>query len=1237
MKLNEDGSPKLDRFGKEISNYNQEVRPMICDCPFTYFVMGRNLTFLTSAFQHIFSASKIFTGLNRSLRRGNYNDLDWSTTSYLDPLIQKSVAEKDWFPKIGMDNSYIGDKYPLCSDLPSQHFLKAGAKYVALGGNNLGRYHYEPSGNYLVDEVQKLQLDHESSLFEKLCDQKESFQFPTSSLAQGTGLAEFNGSIGAPKCSGKVASCSSDNLLLGRYTFEPNSSSTSTNTIDACVDGNAEPLRDGDDPNDPTLIFESVEQIIVTAVSGSNIRGGSWVNIEAEVKAFATNDRVDYYYASDAANPVWQFITTAAPTAGRQVVALPRPGREKITFQLPNCDAEDHCDVAFRVALRSSRQVNTNNNSWRSAAQSNDGQHKPSNLCAKDPYDDTDDLVVQILPSPTPQDMCNLQSTVILDQDLSHCDQSGNLFKECHVDTIRVLELMPGVFYEYVRPPCVHMPFIDGSQSRKVFAAWEMATAMCADKRVPSASSTCCGGYSDRHPNHATWADMLSEYRNERLTFEGNIARCEDWGRTVCSDPARIGPFSQWRGHCLHHMSCKDVTNGGHGTHLDQVYYHWTDRSCEIKVKVDIEGMIAVVHKPDETGNPRYNSNPPFPSPVLPLVDFDSTVSFFSVHWDETGVAAGKLAYPHVTDNECNGGEIHDEYCLCGTTVQEEIVFSSLPAKTQVLDELHIGAFAPDTSYQLIDSSEDVEVYSKVASYDLDTIIKVSNDYNGQPLYLKNMKSVVNVCDGAFKFRNAPTFYNLANADLVSAYQEMEAYLEAVINHDSAPPFTCTALLKHFGFSNPSADHVFQCSQAFKNGKFVFSDPENQGDDIEFGSGDRSDMHAILAAIVLSPESYSPSVVIDPANGGVQDPFEKLVHVMRSMKLNRSLHHRRTDGLMPNVVANIGSGCHGLPSQFSFYSPDFIPPKNLLEAGLTSPPGQLATLNRIVGLSNALYSLVRFGFSGCGGGIGPRWSRNIYSACGNNSDGLHTNTVAYLSYSQDDSNDAVDELALLLTSGRLSAENRQIIKSQFDLSYAASGMNEALQVAAVLIMSTPEFHTWNTIVTNNSSRSPTPTHPRNAGVTYKAIVHVNLSGGMDSMSMLAPHPDGCQSLYDEYKWRRGDDNYVDEGSMMKIDATSSDQPCTHFGVHSSLNHLADIYEEGDAVFFANIGHLQKPVNRYNFLAETDAQLFGHGSMQSEMVTVDGKSIHLSCYVMLFLWCLRQYLTQQLIILYLFTH
>lgn len=73
IKLNEDGTPVLDSFGEPVANYEQK---------------------------HIFSAAKIWTSFKESFRRGNYEDLDFSINSYIDPLQINDVSERDWFPKV---------------------------------------------------------------------------------------------------------------------------------------------------------------------------------------------------------------------------------------------------------------------------------------------------------------------------------------------------------------------------------------------------------------------------------------------------------------------------------------------------------------------------------------------------------------------------------------------------------------------------------------------------------------------------------------------------------------------------------------------------------------------------------------------------------------------------------------------------------------------------------------------------------------------------------------------------------------------------------------------------------------------------------------------------------------------------------------------------------------------------------------------------------------------------------
>jgi uncharacterized protein (DUF1800 family) len=73
VKLNEDGSEVMDDFGKPIANYEQK---------------------------HIFSAAKVWTSFKESFRRSNYEDLDHTTGSYLDPLQINQISERDWFPKV---------------------------------------------------------------------------------------------------------------------------------------------------------------------------------------------------------------------------------------------------------------------------------------------------------------------------------------------------------------------------------------------------------------------------------------------------------------------------------------------------------------------------------------------------------------------------------------------------------------------------------------------------------------------------------------------------------------------------------------------------------------------------------------------------------------------------------------------------------------------------------------------------------------------------------------------------------------------------------------------------------------------------------------------------------------------------------------------------------------------------------------------------------------------------------
>ena len=127
--------------------------------------------------------------------------------------------------------------------------------------------------------------------------------------------------------------------------------------------------------------------------------------------------------------------------------------------------------------LRSSRDPNEPS---KSSARIADGIHKPDSVCATSPFDDVDDLVFDVLPSPRPKNICSFDSIVQIDSNLE-CHG-----RECVVSTLRIVEVThgelsweslgalsqshlthtysfvtAGVFYEYLHPPCVNLPFFN--------------------------------------------------------------------------------------------------------------------------------------------------------------------------------------------------------------------------------------------------------------------------------------------------------------------------------------------------------------------------------------------------------------------------------------------------------------------------------------------------------------------------------------------------------------------------------------------------------------------------------------------------------------------------------------------------------------------------------------------------------------------------------------------------------
>jgi len=259
----------------------------------------------------------------------------------------------------------------------------------------------------------------------------------------------------------------------------------------------------------------------------------------------------------------------------------------------------------------------------------------------------------------------------------------------------------------------------------------------------------------------------------------------------------------------------------------------------------------------------------------------------------------------------------------------------------------------------------------------------------------------------------------------------------------------------------------------------------------------------------------------------------------------------------------------------------------------TSPESVLVTMPNIVSFLNGMFSLIKYGLSDCNGGFSLY---NGYGSCVD--DGSNQRSFGRLFYNATGENDfeRADDLALLLTAGRLSSGNLDKIVAACSTEPDRGSKNRCM---TQLIVTTGEFHSTNTITQSGEERV-TPVSSSTSTEPYKAIVYFYLSGGLDSYHMLAPHTCAPIDVYERFRIIRGKSD-ISEGvglpliRLLEISANNAAQPCSSFGIHESLPILKTLYDQEELIFIANAGLLVKPVTAANYNAETPVQLFAHVS------------------------------------------
>lgn len=159
---------------------------------------------------------------------------------------------------------------------------------------------------------------------------------------------------------------------------------------------------------------------------------------------------------------------------------------------------------------------------------------------------------------------CTFPSVVTLTNDIS-CHGI-----ECYLDTVRVVQVTPNVFYEYVRRPCVHLAFLDDARTVFAGASPTSIARMCASPTQPVASTTCCPGGSN--------PEISCLYTGDFVTYDTNLARC---GSTNAC-PATMDYISDCG-------TCCDQKRGYQRNYPEYNFFQWTNGTCSYKVKINLD------------------------------------------------------------------------------------------------------------------------------------------------------------------------------------------------------------------------------------------------------------------------------------------------------------------------------------------------------------------------------------------------------------------------------------------------------------------------------------------------------------------------------------------------------------------------------------------------------------------------------------------------------------------------
>jgi uncharacterized protein (DUF1800 family)/uncharacterized protein (DUF1501 family) len=763
---------------------------------------------------------------------------------------------------------------------------------------------------------------------------------------------------------------------------------------------------------------------------------------------------------------------------------------------------------------------------------------------------------------------CAFSSTVVLDA------AKACFGAECQLELPNVVQASEG-FYEFVPSPCVHLYFFQGREIAPTWHGHPYHRRQCRRPSEAAAAVSCCAGCTDvvtgwmvsggRNLTCAQAFDQHSTFWRDRCAgshWDGHgICRksCWDYGVGYEGDNCSIGEFqssfasafpgelktlaagesacaSMGLGICPYRVCPYDEVDGASCSDRGPRQFAWTTDMCAPEVEVDAFGKVSS-HMTELAAQNRV-----------------------FVQWSEG-------SFPNPDDCHSSGCYRGSDAntCLCSIQVQESPVFNRLPSIDEFEHGLAVGAFAP-VGARTGSIGNEVQAHRSGDAFDANTVF----EYAGR--FKRNVQIMVRVGDnGTHSFRNPPVFSVAGIPNVRAVMAEVEALLDHLMSHSNLPTFISFRLIQRLVTSNPSPDYVRVVAGAFRTRSYG-------------GVAYPGDLAAAVAAVLLHPEARNQSADRVGA-GGLREPLVKVIHFMRAMDYEDDRNPQIALQPLDDVI---GQFPYHSPSVFNFYLPNFEPAR--FPAGLVAPEFQILQPPLLVSTINGMLALINNGVSACEGGFGFGLPSGCHAPSGpplNYRDAAsRRGSVTFSLPDSATSEQVIGELDLLLTGGRLNGSMAAVRHA-----YENAAQDDRLRAAQRTIILTPEFNTLGDSP-SHGIRAPTEHSAAVPARSYKAVVMLWLSGGLDSFNLLVPCPGEEIGIFQEYKERRTDAG-MNASDLLKI--STEGQTCATFGVHHKLPFLKDLYDQGHAAFVSNIGSLVKPLTGAQFRSggERCHGLFSH--------------------------------------------